>query len=173
MTITSNDEGGLVVNNAGDTSDGTCDVAHCTLREAMLASNASLVGRDTITFTEGLGTIALTGDLPAIAEPVLIAGPATIDGNGVAERDPRAAAAGGTDSEDDTELFDGIRIDDTSGPAIDVDGARFVVQDSTLLGHDGIRFHGAASGAVGGSAGHGNGITRRAETACWSRLPRT
>ena len=159
VTITSNDEGGLVVNNAGDTSDGTCNVAHCTLREAILASNASLAGRDTITFTEGLGTIALTGDLPAITEPVLIAGPATIDGNGVASAIRVLPAAGGTNSSDDTELFGGIRIEDTSGPAIDVDGARFVVQESTLLGHDGIRFHGAASGAVGGSAGHGNTIT--------------
>ena len=158
VTITSNDESGLVVNSAADTSDGTCNAASCTLREAILASNTSLAGRDAITFAEGVGTIHLTADLPGITEPVLIIGPATIDGGGHAVLRV-LPSAGGTDSNDDTEVFGGVEITGTSGPAIDVDGARFVLQDAVIDAPAGIHYRGDASGAVGGSAGHGNTIT--------------
>ena len=66
VTINSNDEAGLVVNSAADTSDGTCDGTNCTLREAIAASNALPADRDAITFAEGVGTIGLTADLPGI-----------------------------------------------------------------------------------------------------------
>jgi CSLREA domain-containing protein len=64
---------GFTVNQLTDTGDGVCD-GTCTLRDAILAANAS-GGADTITF--GLnGTIALTGMLPVISEAL------TIDGSG-------------------------------------------------------------------------------------------
>lgn len=157
VTVTSDDLVGLVVTDPGDSDDGTCD-SDCTLREAIGASNAD-PGRNVIGFMAGLAPIQLAGNLPGIAAPVLIAGPAVIDASGLANALRVLPAAGGTGPANDTELFDGVRIEDTSGPAIDVDGARVVVQDAVLDGHGGIRFHGAARGAVGGAPGHGNTIT--------------
>ncbi len=64
------------VNSTADSSDGTCDVQHCTLREAILAANAS-AGADTIEFAlPGLApiTIAVTSDLPDALEAVTIDG---------------------------------------------------------------------------------------------------
>ena len=63
----------FTVTSPNDASDGTCNVAHCSLREAILAANAN-PGRDTIAF-------ALTGSrliqpaspgLPVVTGPVVI-----------------------------------------------------------------------------------------------------
>lgn len=54
----------FTVNSPADTNDALCDVADCTLREAIFAANASGVA-DTIEFLIS-GTIALTSDLPAL-----------------------------------------------------------------------------------------------------------
>ncbi|MBI4672182.1 MAG: right-handed parallel beta-helix repeat-containing protein [Chloroflexi bacterium] len=67
----------FIVNSNNDANDGTCDVTHCSLREAINAANASAAVVDTITFNIGGGgtqTIAPTSALPAITDP------ATIDG---------------------------------------------------------------------------------------------
>ena len=66
--------GGLVVNNTADTDDGICNVANCTLREAINAANAN-PGADTIIFSVS-GTIVLTATLPAVDDTV------TMDGAG-------------------------------------------------------------------------------------------
>jgi CSLREA domain-containing protein len=57
-----------VVNTANDVDDGTCDVVHCSLREAIDAANA-IGGADIITFAisgGGVHTILLDAPLPQI-----------------------------------------------------------------------------------------------------------
>jgi CSLREA domain-containing protein len=59
--------GSYVVNSTADTSDGACDAANCTLREAIEAANLA-PGADEITFSIS-GTIILSGTLPEITDP--------------------------------------------------------------------------------------------------------
>jgi CSLREA domain-containing protein len=67
----------FVVNSADDLDDGTCDAAHCSLREAINAANASTgtTEPDEIDFAispSGAHTIGVTSALPAIIDPVII-----------------------------------------------------------------------------------------------------
>ncbi|MBL0937754.1 MAG: hypothetical protein IBJ03_02605 [Gemmatimonadaceae bacterium] len=68
----------LVVNNTGDTNDGTCTWTHCTLREALTVASQA-IDADTIrlgiTAAPLTGTITLTATLPTIATPMAIIGP--------------------------------------------------------------------------------------------------
>jgi CSLREA domain-containing protein len=63
------------VNTVADTDDGICNVAHCTLREAVNAAN-NAAGPDTITFTlPPSATITLAGSqLPTIIDHLTIDG---------------------------------------------------------------------------------------------------
>ncbi len=66
----------FTVNSANDVDDGTCDVTHCSLREAIDAANAN-AGGDTIAFNipgGGPHTIQPTSALPTITDPVIIDG---------------------------------------------------------------------------------------------------
>jgi CSLREA domain-containing protein len=66
----------FLVNTTSDTTDGTCNATHCSLREAIAAANA-LGGPDTVAFDIGGGgiqTITVATSLPVIT------GPLTIDG---------------------------------------------------------------------------------------------
>lgn len=66
----------FTVNTADDHDDGNCNVADCSLREAINAANADSV-LDTISFNisgGGVRTINLTSGLPSITKPVLIDG---------------------------------------------------------------------------------------------------
>lgn len=68
--------GPLVVNTTTDTDDGTCNDAHCSLREAINLSNAQS-GTDSIGFNiggGGLQTIALGAGLPNVNQTVVIDG---------------------------------------------------------------------------------------------------
>ena len=65
----------FIITAADDVDDGTCDAAHCSLREAILAANASS-GADLITFAIGSGPVTIS---PAAALPA-ISGTLTIDG---------------------------------------------------------------------------------------------
>ncbi len=62
-----------VVNSAADPGDGVCNLAHCSLREAMDAANAG-AGTDTIAFTIGTGpvTISPVFPLPTVIDPVVL-----------------------------------------------------------------------------------------------------
>lgn len=64
-----------VVNSLDDVDDSSCDVIHCSLREAILASNG-IAGQDQITFSV-TGTITLTSDLVHNYDAVHINGPGT------------------------------------------------------------------------------------------------
>ncbi|MGQ0602554.1 MAG: right-handed parallel beta-helix repeat-containing protein [Anaerolineales bacterium] len=66
------------VNTTNDLIIGTCDLEHCSLREAIIAANAA-TGSDTITFNIPgaaipVRTINVTSALPAITEAVIIDG---------------------------------------------------------------------------------------------------
>jgi CSLREA domain-containing protein len=65
----------FTVNSNDDVSDGTCNAAHCSLREAINAANAT-PEPDLIRFSigSGLQTIALLSALPAISQPVVLDG---------------------------------------------------------------------------------------------------
>jgi CSLREA domain-containing protein len=64
----------FTVTSSDDANDGACDVAHCSLREAILAANAA-AGKDLITFAVGSGAITIT---PGTALPD-ITGAVTLD----------------------------------------------------------------------------------------------
>lgn len=65
-----------IVNSTNDSDDGACNVAHCSLREAINLSNSN-AGADTINFN-------ITGTSPYTISPLsalpAISGPVTIDG---------------------------------------------------------------------------------------------
>jgi len=66
----------LVVNTVADTDDGTCNVADCSLREAISAAN---LNADTTTINFQIGgtgahVISLQSPLPAIQQPVIVDG---------------------------------------------------------------------------------------------------
>ncbi len=65
----------FTVNSTNDLDDGACDATHCSLREAIVASNA-IVGADTIRFVIGSGpkTIQPSSPFPTLTEPVTIDG---------------------------------------------------------------------------------------------------
>ncbi len=69
----------LVVNSTNDVADGSCNAAHCSLRDAIIAANAAPLG-DTIQFainpgvTTGELLIQPSTPLPTITAPVLIDG---------------------------------------------------------------------------------------------------
>jgi CSLREA domain-containing protein len=66
----------FTVNSNNDVNDGVCNTAHCSLREAINASNLSIGVKDTIRFRIGTGvqTIQPTSALPEITDPVIIDG---------------------------------------------------------------------------------------------------
>ena len=73
-------DGTFNVNTVADTDDGSCNVAHCTLREAINAAN-NAAGADTITFTlPPSATITLNGtQLPVITGTLIIDGSTAVD----------------------------------------------------------------------------------------------
>ncbi|MDQ4121541.1 MAG: CSLREA domain-containing protein [Acidobacteriota bacterium] len=71
----------FIVNTTSDTNDGACDATHCSLREAIIASNASAGVKDNINFNipgAGVQTINVgssgLGGLPPITDAVNING---------------------------------------------------------------------------------------------------
>ena len=67
----------LIVNSTDDVDDGACNAAHCSLREAINASNASAGTPDIIGFQiagAGPHTITPASPLPTITDPVTIDG---------------------------------------------------------------------------------------------------
>src|SRR5215207_4244801 len=66
----------LIVNSSDDTNDEICDATNCTLREAIHAANFN-EGMDLVAFNipaEGVRTISIASELPAITDPVIIDG---------------------------------------------------------------------------------------------------
>ncbi len=81
----------FVVNNTADYDDGTCGVAHCTLREAINAANSN-TDASLITFSSlfnSAQTVMVDNDLPAISAETTLTGPGatllTVQENGAAQ----------------------------------------------------------------------------------------
>ncbi len=82
------------VNKTADTADGSCDVADCSLREAVIASNGTSVS-DTIYLPAGVYTLSIpgadendsaTGDLDIKSEVTILGDaylPSIVDGGGI------------------------------------------------------------------------------------------
>ena len=70
--------GQFQVNVSEDEDDGTCNAEHCSLREAINASNAS-AGLDTITFSVATATLGTVPSAP-ITDAVNVVGPVEIVG---------------------------------------------------------------------------------------------
>jgi CSLREA domain-containing protein len=87
----------FTVNSTNDFDDGTCNAAHCSLREAIFAAN-STAGLDTIRFIIGAGqkTIQPASALPTIIDPVVIDGTTQpgYAGTPIIELDGSAAGSG-------------------------------------------------------------------------------
>ncbi|MFQ5614192.1 MAG: choice-of-anchor Q domain-containing protein, partial [Anaerolineae bacterium] len=67
----------LTVNTAADADDGACSLAHCSLREAINAANATLGLQETIAFNipgAGPHTIRPNFALPTLTDPLIIDG---------------------------------------------------------------------------------------------------
>jgi gliding motility-associated-like protein/CSLREA domain-containing protein len=73
-----------IVNTSADDIIGTCDATHCSLREALIASNANAPGPDSIIFNipgPGQHTILLNTVLPAILDSHTIVNGTSQPGN--------------------------------------------------------------------------------------------
>lgn len=170
----------LVVNSATDTSDGSCDSNHCSLREAITAANGTFLVADSISFA--IGT-PFRGDLliqPLSPLPTIIS-PLTINGY----------TQSGTDANDSATFSNAvlrIRIDGGSATPPPI-GLAVCANNVTLRGLSltnwagtavvfgknsagsncaspitGAAFHGNFVGLVGtglGAAANGNGLEVR------------
>jgi CSLREA domain-containing protein len=87
----------FTVNSTNDFDDGMCNVAHCSLREAIFAANGA-AGTDTIRFAIGAGqkTIQPGSALPTITDPVVIDGTTQpgFSGTPIIELDGSSAGSG-------------------------------------------------------------------------------
>ncbi len=86
----------FVVNSSNDVSDGACNAAHCSLREAITAANAS-AGADEIRFSIGSGAVSITpgSGLPDITSPVTLDGTTQPGSGGKPIVELNGAGAGG------------------------------------------------------------------------------
>jgi CSLREA domain-containing protein len=152
-----------VVNTTNDADDGTCNTAHCSLREAIQAANAN-PGSDTIAFNiSGPGPHTIK---PASGLPVLTGSGTRLDGY----TQPGAVPAGsGTPAVLKIEI-DGSAMGDT---CLRVVGTQIMIRGLAInrCQGDGIRIY--ASGAYPGSsnvvAGNhiGTNVAGTVDLGCW------
>lgn len=143
----------FTVTTADDHNDGTCDVADCTLREAINAANAG-AGSDLITFNisgGGAQTINLTSGLPDINTVVAIDGSTQPGFAGAPLIELNGNAAGSTNGLNFQGLAGGsvvksLIINRFSQRGINTDGAAITVQ-GCFIGTN-----------AAGTAAQGNGL---------------
>ena len=130
------------VNSTNDVDDGTCNVAHCSLREAINAANSNS-GTDTIAFniTSGCGAGGVCTIQPTSALPTLTDNGTTIDGY----TQPGATQATGT-----TPAVLKIEIDGTNAGA--TNGLRLDSSNNSIRGLVINRFSQSSVFISGGSA---------------------
>ncbi len=113
----------FIVNSTNDANDGTCNGAHCSLREAINAAN-SAVGPDTILFSgmgAGFHTISPSTNLPTITATTLLDGTSHPDGR--IEIDGTSVSTGLTLSNAPSSLVRGVVINRASNTGLDLQGA--------------------------------------------------
>ena len=173
-------DGVLVVNAGDDESDGACDAAHCSLREALeLAAGAP--GPHTVAFArqgDELLVIEPTQPLPTIAEPVHLSGgtlpghparPAVVlSGDRIG---PRRAEVNGLELRGGASTVQGLVVSGFQDAGILLAGASGSRVQGCFLGTDasggeavgngvGLRIEGASDTLVGGTdPGDGNVVS--------------
>ena len=120
----------LVVNSANDALDETgCTVAHCSLREAIIAANGQEGG--TVTFAipgEGVHTIAPTSALPAVQSGV------TIDGYSQPGAERNAGEGNGTSATIVIELSGTNVAGSEAPPGLQLSGSNNTVEGLAIGG---------------------------------------
>lgn len=161
----------FTVNSTADPGTGVCDVAECTLREAITLANATALADDIVFNIPGTGqhTISVTTALPNITQPVTIDGFSDPDDPGRIELDGTATILGLVVTGSGTgttikglvinDFGEGIRLG-ASGNTIQ---GNYIGTDPTGLVADG-NFYGifvtASGNQIGGTgAGQGNVIS--------------
>jgi CSLREA domain-containing protein len=161
----------FTVNSNNDVDDGTCNVAHCSLREAINASNASTGVKDTINFSIGTGKKTIkpaVSPLPTIMDPVIIDGTTqscSPDSTPCIELDGTNAGAGadGLKITGGNSTVRGLVINRFSGYGIHLVTAGNNVIEGNYIGTDvagavalgngtGVCIDGAPNNTVGGTA---------------------
>jgi CSLREA domain-containing protein len=136
------------VNTVADTDDGICNVAHCTLREAVNAANNS-AGLDTITFTlPPSATITLAGSqLPTIIDHLTIDGSTAVSLTISGDNNTRIFTVGGAPAVTLTTLMieHGRAI---TGGAIYNDGGSLTI-DNSFLGDNSAEYGGGIYNEAG------------------------
>jgi CSLREA domain-containing protein len=175
--ILAHGEGSFTVNTADDHTDGVCDEADCTLREAIENANAE-PDNDNIYFAisgAGIHTIQPTSALPAITQPVTIDGRTQSGwaGKPVIELDGTSAGmlANGLTINASGVKIRGLAINRFSFAGIFITGgtgsevsANFIGTDPTgtqaLGNRDGVYIFNSSANVIGGtSAGRRNLIS--------------
>lgn len=128
-------EATFIVNSISDSDDGTCDFAHCSLREAIHAAN-NAAGADTITFSlMPSATITLSGSqLPLITDTLTIDGGTAVNLTISANYLSRVFEIGSGTAVNITTLTlsDGVSND---GGAIYNNGGILIISYSTISGN--------------------------------------
>ena len=157
-----------IVNTTADHDDGVCGVSDCTLREAIVRSNA-MVGANTISFAPGLsGTITLDRDLG----PLIVTDSLTLTGPGARV----LAVSANSEMRVLTFLGAGVNVSTVSGLTLRdgfhgfgllpgatgfgggvLNTARLTIEDCTLDDHYARGEQGPGLGGHGGAA-RGGGI---------------
>ncbi len=170
----------FTVNSTADTNDGSCNVANCTLREALNAANLS-AGTDTIVFSLGAGpyTILPLSLLPTITDPVVIDG---ATGNPLS---PRVVITGyyglgwGFMITAGSSTVKNLVINNIlSGPAIELNGSGGSVITGCYLGTDagatatlpnqyGVRIRASSNNLVGGTTAADRNIISGNSVGIW------
>ena len=140
-TVMASGRGGPVytVNTTADTDDGACTKTHCSLREALHASNALESGSAVIQFKVGNlnpVVIAPTSPLPAITHSVLLKTNAAntidvvLDGSAAGETDGLLLLGSAITVQD-------LTVQNFSGSGVVVSGGGNIVAGMTLTGNGG------------------------------------
>ncbi|HEY2802625.1 MAG TPA: CSLREA domain-containing protein [Actinomycetota bacterium] len=159
----------FTVNSTADTSDGACNATpDCTLREAILAANAT-AALDTITFSLGSGTPVINvgsgglGALPTITQPLMIRGATGGATRTVLDGTSAGSSANGLDVQAGGSTIAKLVVRNFSGGAgIFLDGAGSSIVRGCYLGtdptgssaagdHFGIRVGQASNVTIGGT----------------------
>jgi CSLREA domain-containing protein len=161
----------FTVNSTADPGTGVCDVAECTLREAITLANATALADDIVFNIPGTGqhTISVTTALPNITQPVTIDGFSDPDDPGRIELDGTATILGlvVTGSGTGTTIKGLVINDFGEGIRLGANGntiqGNYIGTDPTGLVADG-NFYGifvtASGNQIGGTgAGQGNVIS--------------
>ncbi|MCL4266832.1 MAG: CSLREA domain-containing protein [Anaerolineae bacterium] len=151
----------LVVNTADDNSDGVCDFAHCSLREAIIRANASAISNQ-IHFN-------IPGDLPPVIYPLsplpVITDPVVFDGftqaGGVVVLDGSlAGTAVGLEISAGSSTVRGLRIVNfgSHGLLLTQNGNNVISGNEVAFnGGDGIRILAGTGNQLSGNNIHDNG----------------